>query len=326
MTTGEPSGVTTAVTTAVLATAYGGPEVLRLEDVEIPAPGPGEVRLEVRAAGVNPFDLKVYSGAMGDDPARLPLRLGLEVAGVVTALGDGATGPAGPLTVGDEVIAQVDGGYAGALSVAASAVVPKPAGMTFEQAAGLLVVGTTAYHLLEATEVGPGDTVLVHGVAGSVGLAAAQLALDRGARVVGTAAARHHDGLRERGVVAVEYGAGLADRVRAAAPDGVDAALDTVGTDEAVDVSLELVEDRGRIATVAAFGRAGAAGIRLLGGGPGADPGTEIRERSRLVLTDLVEKGRLQVVVAAAFPLAEVADAHRLVGGGHAGGKVVLLP
>ena len=314
------------MTTAVLATAYGGPEVLRLVDVDVPAPGPGDVTIEVRAAGVNPIDVKVYSGRLGDDPARLPMRLGFEVSGVVTATGPAATGSDGTVSVGDEVIASTDGGYAGAVTVPASAVVPKPPRLSFEEAAGLLLVGGTAYHLLAATGVAAHDTVLVHGAAGGVGRAAAQLASLRGATVVGTASPRHHDQLRGLGVVPVEYGPGLADRVRAVAPEGVDVALDTVGTDEAVDVSLELVADRRRIATIAAFGRAPDAGIQLLGGGPGADPGTEVRERSRLVLTDLAGRGELQVVVAAVLPLAEVAQAHRLVGSGHAGGKVVLVP
>jgi NADPH:quinone reductase-like Zn-dependent oxidoreductase len=126
--------------------------------------------------------------------------------------------------------------------------------------------------------------------------------------------------------VPVEYGDGLADRVRDAAPAGVDVAVDTVGTDEAVDVSLALVADRHRIATIAAFGRAPAEGIQLLGNGPGADAGEDIRSRGRLVLTDQVRRGTLHVEVARTFPLAEAAEAHRLVAGGHAGGKVVLVP
>lgn len=317
----------TDTTTAVVATAFGGPEVLELVEVEVPAPGPGQVTVEVRAAGINPVDAKIVAGTMGADPASLPLRVGLEVAGVVTAVGEGATGPAGPVEVGDEVIGYpVSGGYAGAVTVAAGSVFPKPPGLGFEAAAGLSLTGVTAYHLLEATGVTGADTVLVHGVAGGVGLATAQLALERGATVVGTARPDRHDDLRARGVAPVAYGAGLADRVREAAPDGVDVALDTVGTDEAVDVSLELVADRQRIATVAAFGRALDDGIQLLGGGPGADPGTEVRSRGRLVLTELVERGALEVVVARSFPLAEVAAATALVAGGHAGGKVVLVP
>lgn len=312
---------------AVLATSYDGPAGLRTTQVDVPAPGPGQVTVAVRAAAVNPFDLKVSAGLMGRDESRLPMRLGAEAAGVVTAVGEGATGPAGVLTVDDEVIAYpVGGAYASSLTVAASSVFPKPAALGFEAASGLCVTGTTAVHLLEATRVGAGDTVLVHGVSGGVGLVVAQLARLRGATVVGTAGAQRHDRLRELGVLPVAYGVGLADRVRALAPEGVDVALDTVGTDEAVEVSLELVEDRHRIASIAAFGRAVADGILLLGGGPGADPGDEVRAAARLTLTGLVDQGLLRVEVARVFPFAEAAAAHTLVGGGHAGGKVVLVP
>jgi NADPH:quinone reductase-like Zn-dependent oxidoreductase len=315
------------MTTAVVATTYGGPEVLSATEIDVPDPGRGEVTVEVRAAGINPIDYKSFSGMMGADESALPMRVGIEVSGVVTAVGDDASGPAGEISVGDEVICfPVSGGYAAALTVPAASVVPKPSGMSFEQAAGLLLTGVTAYHLVEATGVTLGDTVLVHGVAGGVGRMVAQLAIDRGATVIGTAAVGRHERLREDGIVPVEYGEGLADRVRAAAPEGVDVALDTIGTDEAVDVSLELVEDKDRIATVAAFGRAGDAGIQLLGNGPGADPGPEIRDRGRLVLTALVDRGLLHVTVARTFPLAEAADAVAFVAEGHAGGKVVLVP
>jgi NADPH:quinone reductase len=312
---------------AVVATGYGGPENLSVVDVEVPDPGHGQVRVEVRASGVNRMDHKIYSGAFGDDPARLPIRLGYEVSGVVTAAADDAEGPAGPVRVGEEVIAYpIDGGYAEAVTVPASSVVPKPAELSFEQAAGLSLTGVTAYHLVEAAGVRAGDTVLVHAASGGVGLVAAQLAVGRGATVVGTASARHHDRLRRFGVLPVEYGDGLADRVRDLAPGGVDVALDTIGNDEAVDVSLALVADRRRIATIAAFDRAPEAGIRLLGNGPGADPGDDIRSRGRLVLTDLVGRGSLRVEVSRTFALTDAAQAHRLVAGGHAGGKVVLLP
>jgi NADPH:quinone reductase len=313
---------------AVVVTAYGGPGSLAVRDAPVPAPGPGEVTVEVRAAAVNPIDHKLASGAMGTDESRLPLRLGFEVAGVVTAVGrERAEGPAGPLAVGDEVIGYpVSGGYAEALTVPATSVLPKPSTLSFEEAAGLSLTGVTAYHLLEATGVGPGDTVLVHGAAGGVGLMTTQLALLRGATVVGTASPRRHVRLRDLGVVPVAYGDGLLERVRDAAPHGVDVALDTVGTDEAVDVSLALVRDRDRVATVAAFDRAGREGIQLLGSGPGADPGTQVRDRGRLVVAGLAEEGRLRVVVARSFALEDAAEAHRLVREGHAGGKVVLVP
>ncbi|HZH20195.1 MAG TPA: NADP-dependent oxidoreductase [Geodermatophilus sp.] len=310
------------MTRVVLATAYGGPEVLTVADRPVSAPGPGEARVEVRAAGVNPADWKSYTGAFGTDPAQLPRRLGFEVSGVVTAVG-----PDVALSVGDEVIGfRVSGGYAAEVVVPATALVPKPASLGWEPAAGLMLAGATAVHALTATGVGPGDTVLVHGAAGGVGLMAVQLAALRGARVVGTVGGDGADLVRRLGAEPVRYGAGLADRVRAVAPDGVDAALDLVGTDEAVDVSLELVAERQRIATIAAFGRAAADGIRALGGGPGADPGTELRDAARAELAALAGAGRLEVVVAGSFPLEEVAAAHRQGMAGHTHGKLVLLP
>ena len=310
----------------VVAAGYGGPEQLEVREVSVGEPGPGQVTVEVRAAGINPIDYKLYSGAMGSDESRLPVSQGLEVAGVVTAVGSDAEGPSGPIAVGDEVVAYpVSGGYAESLNVPGTSVYTKPPSLSWPQAAGMSLTGVTAFHLVEATGVRAGDTVLVHGVSGGVGLAAAQLALGRGASVVGTAAEHRHQTLRGYGIVPVTYGEGLADRVRAVAPDGVTVALDSIGSDEAVDVSLELVADRDRIASVAAFARAGD-GFQLLGNGPGADPGTELRSAARLVIADLAGKGELDVVVARTFPLSAAADAHRLVAGGHAGGKVVLEP
>ncbi len=317
----------TGMTKAVVATGFGGPDVLSVVDVDVPEPQAGEVAIEVRAAGINPIDYKLYSGAFGADESQLPMRLGMEVSGVVSAAGADAQGPAGPVSVGDEVIVfGVNGGYADQVTAPASAVYPKPSNLTWEQAAGLMLTGGTAYHLLEATGVTSGDTVLIHAASGGVGLTAAQLAIQRGAKVIGTASKTRHDTLRTYGITPVAYGEGLADRVREAAPDGVDVALDTVGTDEAVDVSLDLVGDKQRIATVAAFERAPEAGIQLLGNGPGADPGEEIRSRGRLLLTDLAAKGKLDVVVAESFPFEQATEAHRLVADGHAGGKVVLVP
>jgi NADPH2:quinone reductase len=311
----------------VLATAYGGPEVLSIADEPVPPPGPGEARIEVRAAGVNPIDWKAYSGMFGTDPARLPIRLGSEAAGVVTAIGPDAIGPAGPISVGDEVIAYpAAGAYAAELVAPGHSLVPRPPALDWAQAAGLMVTGVTAWHALAAAGVGEGDTVLIHGASGGVGVMAVQLATARGARVVATASPQRHGFLDGLGAVPVAYGDGLAERVAAAAPDGIDAALDLVGTDEAIDVSLAFVADRDRIATIAAFARGPKAGIKLLGGGPGADPGTEIRDAARLELARLAQDKTLQVVVSQAFPLAEVADAHRAIMTGHATGKIALIP
>jgi NADPH:quinone reductase len=312
---------------AVVATAYGGPEVLALEQVDVAPPGPGQVLVEVRAAGVNPIDYKVYSGAGSSDPAMLPMRLGYEAAGQVKAVGEGAEGPLGPLHAGDEVIAYpVQGAYATELVAPASSVLPKPTSLSFEQASGLMLTGVTAFHAVSAANVGAGDTVVVHGAAGGVGLMAVQLAVDRGAKVIGTAGESGHAYLRQLGAEPVVYGAGLVERIRALAPDGVDAAVDTVGTDEAVDTSLALVADRGRIVSIAAFRRGPGLGIKLIGQGPGADPGTEIRSAARLDLLRLVDEDKLRVVVAAIYPLAEAADAHRALMAGHTHGKIALVP
>jgi len=311
----------------VIAGEFGGPEVLSVVEEPTGEPGPGEARIEVRAVGVNPVDVKSYSGAFGRDPARLPIRLGAEAAGVVTAVGPGTAGPAGPVRVGDEVIAyRASGAYATELVAPARAVIPKPGTLDWPQAAGLMLTGVTAWHLLEATAVRAGDTVLIHGGSGGVGLMAVQLAVIRGARVVATASPARDDLLRDLGAVPVAYGAGLADRVAAAAPGGVSAALDLVGTDEALDVSLGTVADAGRVATIVAFARGLQAGIKVLGGAPGADPGTEIRERARLELASLAQDGKLKVIVSQTLPLAQACAAHRAIVDGHTAGKIALIP
>lgn len=315
------------MSTVAVATGFGGPEVLSLIDEPAPAPGPGEVRIEVRAAGVNPIDYKQYSGAFGEDPAKLPMRLGLEAAGIITAVGPDAHGASGPLAVGDEVVGYpLTGAYAAEVIAPAEVLLPKPEQLSWEDAGGLLLTGGTAAHCMVAADVHAGDTVLVHGGAGGVGLTAVQLAVARGATVIATASPRRHDVLRELGAVPVAYGDGLADRVRELAPDGVDAALDLVGTDEALDTSVELVQDRARIVTIAGFARAGELGITAIGGGPGADPGTEIRRAARAGLLADAASGELKVFIARTYPLDQVAEAHRESIAGHAAGKIVLIP
>lgn len=315
------------MTQAVVATGYGGPEVLELVDVATPRPGPGEVRVEVRAAGVNPFDAKVYSGRFGADPAKLPMRLGSEASGVVAEAGPGAAGPAGPVRVGDHVIVHhAPGAYATDVVARGSAVVPKPPELPWAAAGGLLLAGVTAAHAMVAVDPREGETVLVHGATGGVGLMAVQLAVARGARVIGTGRPEHHGLLRRLGAVPVASGRGLGPRLRAVAPRGVDAAIDTTGADDAIETSVELVADRARIATIAAFERGARTGVKLLGNAPGADPGAEIRAAARLDLLAAVRAARLEVVVARTFPLHEAAGAHRLLMGRHPPGKIVLIP
>jgi NADPH2:quinone reductase len=311
---------------AVVAAAYGGPEVLSVVGAEVPPPGPGEVTIAVRAVGVNPIDYKIYSGVLGSSADSLPVRLGLEVAGVITEAGPGAAGPAGPLSVGDEVIAYpIEGGYATAVTVLASGVVPKPAELSWEQASGLLLVGATAVHAVAVVKVSSGDTVLVHGGSGAVGLLAVQLSLAAGATVVATASERNHTLLREVGAVAVTYGPGLLDRVRQAAPSGISAAIDAAGTDEAIDVSLAVVPEPSRIVSIAAFHRDGT-GIKLIGHGPGGDPGTDIRSDAWRQLLPLAAAGQLIPLPVKTYPLAEAAQAHAFLSQGHPDGKLALIP
>jgi NADPH:quinone reductase len=307
-----------------VATAFGGPGSLSFEEVELPDAGPREVRVAVRAVGVNPYDVKVYAGP--GDPSRLPLRLGSEAAGVVTAVGEGAADDRGRVSVGDEVIVRAPGAYASDLVVPDTALTRKPEALGWPEAAALLLAGATAEHTLDATAVTEGDTVLVHGASGGVGLYAVQLAALRGARVIATASRRNHDLLRELGAEPVSYGDGLLGRVRALAPEGIDVALDLIGSDEAMDVSLALVADRVRIASIANFTRGGEEGIRLLGNGPGADPGSELRAAARPELARLAGEGLLRVVLAATYPLDQVAEAHRQIATGHTTGKIALLP
>jgi NADPH2:quinone reductase len=314
------------MTTTVVAEDFGGPEVLSVVEETVGAPGADQVLISVRAAGTNPIDYKLYSGGYGRDPEKLPMHLGFEVAGVVTAVPGGTTGPAGPIGVGDEVIAyRIEGGYASEVLVPASAVLPKPSTLSFEEASGLMLAGATAVHALTVIGVTDGDTVVIHGASGGVGLLAVQLAVSAGVRVIATAGEGRHAYLRELGAEPVTYGAGVADRIRARAAK-VDAAIDCVGTDEALDVSVQLVADRARIVTIAGFARGADLGIRMIGGAPGADAGVEIRAAARMELVRQAEAGKLRVLVAASYPLAEVAEAHRELIGGHTHGKIVLIP
>ncbi len=315
---------------AVAATAYGGTEVIDVIDVDSRAPGPDEVTIAVRAAALNRWDAKQAEGAAGTDPAKLPVRLGSEAAGVITAAGSDAVSLEGEsLAVGDEVYGhKLRGAQASELTVKAGLLVRKPPEASFAEASGLLATGTTAVHALEAVSVAEGDTVLVHSASGAVGRLVSQLARLRGARVIGTASARNHEELRGLGVEPVGYGDGLESRVRAIAPAGIDAAIDTVGTDEAITVSLALLGDPGRLVTIAnaQFDAVLAAGGHAIGGGAGADPGTAIRDAARLTLARLFADGVIEVDVARTYPLEEARAAYEQLVTGHAGGKVVLEP
>lgn len=306
---------------AVVATAYGGAEVLEVVDVEVPAPGEGEVLVEVRAAGFNPADWKVYGGLWGADPEALPRRVGMEAAGVVSAVGPGVD-----LEVGQEVVVHpAQGAFSELLLARASAVHPKPAGLDWDTAAGLLLAGSTAWHCLEAVGLGEGrhegEVLLVHGGAGSVGSLVVQLAVARGARVLATGSERSTEYIASLGATPLRYGEGLLERVRrAGAPT---AAVDTVGTDEALEVSMALVPPL-RMATIAGFRRGAELGVRLLGAG--GDPGTQVRRASKRPLLEMAAHGELTVRVAGRFGFSRIREAHELLVSGHAPGKVVVVP
>jgi NADPH:quinone reductase-like Zn-dependent oxidoreductase len=312
---------------SVIATRYGGPEVLSVIESTLSPPAPGQALIEVRAAGTNPVDFKLYSGGYGNDPSQLPMPLGFEAAGIVVDVGGDAEGPCGPIRPGDEVIVyRASGAYASGLLAPASIVLAKPSAISFEEASGLMLTGVTAIHALRATGTSAGDVLVVHGAAGGVGLMAVQIAVADGVRVIGTAGQGQHELLRSLGAEPVLYGDGLLERIRAIAPKGVTAAIDLVGSDEAADVSVALVADRGRIATIAPSKRSGTLGVQSLGGGPGSDPGEEIRQLARLELIRRVEAGTLRVIVATTYPLIDAASAHRELAAGHTHGKIVLVP
>ncbi len=305
-----------------IATRPGDPGVFALEDHDLTAPGPGEVTIEVRAAGMNPADAKHVAAGKAED---FPRPIGYEVAGVVTAVGPDTEIGSGPVAVGDDVLAfRISGGWATALTVPAKDVFAKPASLSWGEAANLLLVGCTASEMLHVTGVGEGDTILVHGASGAVGVSVLQQAALLGATAIGTASEGSFETVRRFGGQPVAYGDGLEQRVRDLAPDGVAAALDCVGTDEAVDVSLALVPDRGRIVTIAAAGRARQDGFTAIAGVMPAS--AAYRDSVRADLVRLAADGHLVVPVARTFPLADAVEATALLMEGHPGGKFVLEP
>ncbi len=299
--------------TLIVFDEYGGPEVLYPIDVPDPMPSAGQVRVRVRAAGVQPFDCLFRSGAAHRwMPAAFPQTLGNEFAGTIDAVGDDVTG----FAAGDDVLGwDMLACYAESLVVGAGQIVAKPPEKSWELAGVLSASGQTASTALADLNVGGGDAVLVHAAAGGVGSFAVQIARSRGATVVGTASQRNHEYLRSLGATPVAYGDGLTDRVRAAAPGGVNAALDAAGTREALHASLELVGDEDRVVTTAFQSAAQELGVRRISTDRSVDRLAE--------LTGLYARGGLRLATRP-YPLVEAAEAHRAVETGHVRGKVVL--
>ncbi|MEV4465774.1 NADP-dependent oxidoreductase [Micromonospora echinofusca] len=304
---------------AIAIDAYGPADLLTVRDLPDPPVGPDTVLVRVRAAGVNPVDWKVREGHLsGAIPGHFPLVPGWDAAGVVEAVGPAVTG----FAVGDEVVGYVRrdhvqyGTYAELVPAPERTLAGKPVQASWAEAAGLPLAGLTAYQALQSARTGAGDTVLVHGASGGVGHLAVQIARALGAdRVIGTAGADNHDFVRSLGAEPVSYGAGLVERVRAVAPDGVDVVLDLFGGD-ALDASAELITRPARLISTADPEHV----IRLGGSYLFVKPSTV----DLGVLAGLVDAGRLTVHVQRTFPLAQAADAQRLVEAGHVRGKVVL--
>ena len=302
---------------AVRFAGYGGVDVLNVEEVPTPVPGPGQVLVQVRAAGINPGEAKIRDGLLHERfPATFPSGQGSDLAGVVTALGTGSVG----LALGENVIGYTDdrASHAEYVLVGADHLAPKPDAVPWEVAGALFVVGATAYAAVRAVAPGPGDTVVVAGAAGGVGSIAVQLAKLTGAAVIGLASQPNHDWLAAHGVIPVAYGDGVADRIRAAAST-VNGFIDTQG-DGYVQLALDLGVSPGRIDTIANFAAVAEHGVKGEGNAAGASA-TVLAQ-----LAGLVAMGQLEVPIAATFPLADVREAYRLLAPGHIRGKVVLIP
>jgi NADPH:quinone reductase-like Zn-dependent oxidoreductase len=306
---------------AWVATGPNGTDDWELRQVVPPDPGPGEVTIRVRAAGVNPADVKFTARA----GVTFPVGIGYEVSGEIAAVGPGTSIGSGTTGVGEEVLAfRVQGGYASLLTVAADRVFAKPATLTHPQAANLLLAGATAAELIERSGARTGDTVLLHGASGAVGVSLLQQAATRGIRVVGTAGEAGAERVRRYGGIPIPYGAGLVERARDAAGAGFVAALDAAGTDEAIDASLALVAERTRIITIVRPDRAADDGFVAIGG---RNPDSAaFRDAVRPMLIELAAQGLLEVPVARTYALTEAREAAAFLLRGHPGGKLALIP
>jgi len=298
---------------AVQFTEYGGPEVLKVVEIDEPHAGPGQVRIAVRAAGVNLSDLmKIRAGTWKGQPIPLPSGVGVEGAGIVDEVGDGVT----DVSIGDDVF-----GY-GFNMLAQHAVLrpwgwaPKPDDLPFEEAGGFPVVVETATRILAQVGVKAGETLLVSGASGGIGSAAVQFASYRGVTVIGTASARNHDYLRALGAIPTTYGPGLVERVRKLAPTGVNAALDIAGSGVIPEL-IELVGDPSRVVSVADF----------TAPQYGAQVSLVAQKNPELVLVEaarLYSEGAFRVLLGKTFPLAQASEAYKLCAEGHATGKLVI--
>jgi NADPH:quinone reductase-like Zn-dependent oxidoreductase len=303
---------------AVRFDQYGDRDVLYIAELETPHPGSGEVLVEVRAAGINPGEASIRQGYLHERfPSTFPSGEGTDLAGVVTELGDGVS----EFAVGDEVLGWSwnRSSHAELVTVPVTQLVAKPAALSWEVAGSLNVAGATAWAAVDAVEPKAGETVVVSASAGGVGSIAVQLLRVRDVNVIGIASESNHAWLREHGITPVAYGDGLEERVRAAAPDGVDAFIDTFGP-EYLDLAVALGVAPERIETIISFERAGQLGAKTAGSVDGST--TE----AMTALAELAAAGSLDVPIAATYPLARVQDAFAELEQHHTRGKIVLIP
>jgi NADPH2:quinone reductase len=308
----------TTQTRAVRFDSYGGIDVLYVADIDRPEPAAGEVLVEVRAAGINPGEAGIRTGALhAQFPTTFPSGEGSDLAGVVVEVGDGVS----EFAVGDEVLgfSFQRSSHATHTSLPVGQLIHKPAELSWEVAGSLYVVGATAYAAVNAVAPQSGETVAVSAAAGGVGSLAVQLLALRGVRVLGIASAGNAEWLRAHGVEPVEYGDGLADRLQQAAPDGIDAFIDLFGP-EYVQLAVELGVSPERINTIISFAKAAEVGAKTEGSGAASTPAV-LQE-----IADLIVSGALDFDVAATYPLDRVADAFTELEQRHTHGKIVLLP
>jgi NADPH:quinone reductase-like Zn-dependent oxidoreductase len=297
---------------------YGDRDVLYIADVEVPTPPAGEVVVEVRAAGINPGEAAIRSGALDAMfPATFPSGEGSDLAGVVSTIGDGVT----DFAVGDEVLGWSwrRSSHAENVAVPVTQLIRKPPELSWEVAGSLYVVGCTAYAAVRAVDVQPGDTVAVSASAGGVGSVVVQLLRTKGATVLGIASPANHDWLSAHGVVPVSYGDGISERLRAVAPDGIDAFIDLFGP-QYLQLAVDLGVSPDRIETIISRDKAQELGTKVEGSGDAST--TDVLSE----MAGLVASGQIEIPIAATYPLEKVGDAFAQLEERHTHGKIVLIP
>ena len=303
---------------AVQFDEYGGLDVLTVREIELPELGKEDVRVEVRAAGINPGEASIRKGLLAERfPSTFPSGQGSDLAGVVKEVGIDVIG----FAPGDEVLGWSwdRSSQAEEVVVPADQLITKPTELSWEAAGSLYVVGVTAFAAVRAVDISEGDTVVVSAAAGGVGTVTVQLLKVRGANVVGLASADHHDWLREKGVTPVTYGEGVMARILEATPDGIDAFIDLYGP-EYVDLAVQLDVPPAKIETIIAYEKAQEVGAKMEGSAEGTSP--EILKE----MAELVAAGRIELPIAATYPLDEVREAFEQLEDRHTLGKIVLVP